>query len=152
MDRLEAKGRPDQLEALQEAGWTWVSRDAGWDYFCRPAAMGDDQQGFHSDEERLAICRRIVWGQLLAMVPLYILAPVAYLTGWLDGALKGQYAWIGILLVALFLVLVIGGLAMNVTVLMKLNGMKHELTKQGETEQEPAADKAQDETQHEEEQ
>lgn len=101
--RKKSIKKDDYIQIFADCGWEFVFQCGKWFYFRKKKEEGDvDISIFSDNKSKVEMCKRVIYGQLLIAVVLFLIAcPVVLLTIFTsvfsgDGFWNGALPWIGI--------------------------------------------------------
>jgi len=68
---LQGAKKHDYLNMFQDYGWEYLCDMAGWSYFRKEAATGDDQEIFSDNESRLALVEKVIKTRMLPILLIF---------------------------------------------------------------------------------
>ncbi len=121
--KQKAEDEEEYIRMFEDYGWEYVMEYRCWFYFRKRREENEDMSIFSDNESKIDMCRRVIHGQFLSILPLYlIILGYEYLMFFTD-IFRGNSFWSGLLLgIAVGLMIcVIFGLGLYIGQLGRLN-------------------------------
>lgn len=96
LDFKEEKEEDDYIQMYEDFGWEYVTKLRKWYYFRKKREDAVDLSIFSDKESKIDMCRRVINGQFVILLPLYaIMLVYGYFTFFTD-VFRGESFWNGL--------------------------------------------------------